>query len=316
MLGGKFELKIIYMGTPDFAVPSLERLYEKYGVSLVCTNPDKPVGRKQIMTMSDVKKKAVELNIPVYQPKTLKSDEAFEYLSGYEPDYIVVAAYGKILPKRILDLPKYGCVNIHGSLLPKYRGAAPIQRAVLAGEKKTGITIMLMNEGLDTGDILAQKEYEIGENETSGEVFEALANMAPDILTDTLEKYSEGSITPVKQDDSLSNYAKMLTKEEALIDFSWDDKKIHDFIRGMNPWPVAYTFFDGKKIKIFDSGLTGERTFTEPGTLYSGTTAGSKENKLLLSCGNSLSLEILSVQPEGKKRMDAKSFIAGYLKNH
>ena len=172
MLGGKFELKIIYMGTPDFAVPSLERLYEKYGVSLVCTNPDKPVGRKQIMTMSDVKKKAVELNIPVYQPKTLKSDEAFEYLSGYEPDYIVVAAYGKILPKRILDLPKYGCVNIHGSLLPKYRGAAPIQRAVLAGEKKTGITIMLMNEGLDTGDILAQKEYEIGENETSGEVFE------------------------------------------------------------------------------------------------------------------------------------------------
>ena len=210
-------MKVIYMGTPDFAVPCLERLVkeENYDVVCVVTQPDKPRGRKQEMTPSEVKVCAMEHGIEVYQPQTLRTQEAYEYLSRFEPDYIIVAAYGKILPKNILDLPKYACINVHGSLLPKYRGAAPIQRSVLAGDEVTGITTMLMGEGLDTGDMLLKSEYKIDINATSGEVFDALALSAPDLLMETIEKFTKGEIIPEKQNEEEATHAAMLSKEEA-----------------------------------------------------------------------------------------------------
>ena len=212
-------MKIIYMGTPDFAVPCLERLIKDgHDVCLVVTQPDKAQGRKMVLTPPAVKVLAQKYGAEVYQPATLKSDEAFEKLNSYNPDYIVVAAYGKILPERVLDIPKYACINVHGSLLPMYRGAAPIQRAVIDGQKTTGITTMLMGEGLDTGDMLLKYETAIGENETAGELFDRLALSAPDLLIKTLDDFAEGKITPEKQDDTKATYASMLSKDEAVVD--------------------------------------------------------------------------------------------------
>ncbi len=300
-------MRIIYMGTPDFAVPCLERLVkENFDVVCVVTQPDKPKGRKQELTPSDVKVKATELGIEVYQPTSLKTQEAYDYLSKFEPDYIIVAAYGKILPKNILDLPKYACINVHGSLLPKYRGAAPIQRSVLAGDKVTGITTMLMGEGLDTGDILLKSEYKIDINATAGEVFDALAQSAPDLLMETIEKFTKGEIIPEKQDEAGATYAAMLSKDEAVIDWSRSALEIHNLIRGMSPWPVAYTCLEGKKLKVYSSRLTDENTSLEAGNV--------KEDKasILVACGDGKILALTSVQLEGSKRMDAKSFLLGH----
>ena len=300
-------MKVIYMGTPDFAVPCLERLVkEKFDVVCVVTQPDKPQGRKQILTPSDVKVKALELGLNVYQPSTLKSQEAYDYLSKFEPDYIIVAAYGKILPKNILDLPKYACINVHGSLLPRYRGAAPIQRSVLAGDEVTGITTMLMNEGLDTGDMLLKSEYKIDINATAGEVFDALAEASPDLLMETIDKFTKGEIVPEKQNDADATYAAMLSKNEAVIDWNKSALEIHNLIRGMSPWPVAYTFSDGRKLKIYSSCLTDEKT-----TLQAGNIKESKDS-ILVACGDGMILSVTSVQPEGSKRMDAKSFLLGH----
>ncbi len=300
-------MKVIYMGTPDFAVPCLERLVkENFDVVCVVTQPDKPKGRKQELTPSDVKVKALELGLNVYQPATLKTQEAYDYLSKFEPDYIIVAAYGNILPKNILDLPRYACINVHGSLLPKYRGAAPIQRSVLAGDKVTGITTMLMNEGLDTGDMLLKSEYEIDINATAGEVFDALAQSAPDLLIKTIEMFTNGEIVPEKQNDADSTYAAMLSKDEAVIDWSKSALEIHNLIRGMSPWPVAYTCLDGKKLKIYSSRLTDEKT-----TLQSGRIKEDKDS-ILVACGDGMLLSLTAVQLEGSKRMDAKSFLLGH----
>lgn len=300
-------MKVIYMGTPDFAVPCLERLV-KDGFDVVCvvTQPDKPKGRKQELSPSDVKVKALELGLHVYQPATLKTQDAYDYLSKFEPDYIIVAAYGKILPKNILDLPKYACINVHGSLLPKYRGAAPIQRSVLAGDAVTGVTTMLMNEGLDTGDMLLKSEYRIDINATAGEVFDALANASPDLLMKTIEMFTKGEITPEKQNEEDSTYAAMLSKDEAVIDWSKSALEIHNLIRGMSPWPVAYTCLDGKKLKIYSSCLTDEKTGLDVGKV--------KEDKdsILVACGDGMILSLTSVQLEGSKRMDAKSFLLGH----
>ncbi len=300
-------MKVIYMGTPDFAVPCLERLV-KDGFDVVCvvTQPDKPKGRKQELSPSDVKVKALELGLHVYQPATLKTQDAYDYLSKFEPDYIIVAAYGKILPKNILDLPKYACINVHGSLLPKYRGAAPIQRSVLAGDDVTGVTTMLMNEGLDTGDMLLKSEYRIDINATAGEVFDALANASPDLLMKTIEMFTKGEITPEKQNEEDSTYAAMLSKDEAVIDWSKSALEIHNLIRGMSPWPVAYTCLDGKKLKIYSSCLTDEKTGLDVGKV--------KEDKdsILVACGDGMILSLTSVQLEGSKRMDAKSFLLGH----
>lgn len=300
-------MKIVYMGTPDFAVPCLERLVKDgYDVACVVTQPDKPQGRKQILTPSDVKVKALELGLEVYQPQSLRNDEAYEYLKSFNADFFIVAAYGKILPKNILDLPKYACINVHGSLLPKYRGAAPIQRSVLGGDKITGITTMLMGEGLDTGDMLLKSEYPIDINATSGEVFDALAQSAPDLLIETIDKFVKGEITPEKQDESRATYAHMLSKDEAVIDWSASAAEIHNLVRGMSPWPVAYSFYGGKKIKIFTTRLTDENSTLEAGKLK------EDKNKIFVSCGDGKLLEVLSLQLEGGKRLEAKQFLAGH----
>ncbi len=299
-------MKIIYMGTPDFAVPCLKRLLkENYDVVCVVTQPDKPVGRKQVLTPSDVKVAATEAGLDVYQPSTLRSDEAYERLASLRPDYIVVAAYGKILPQRILDIPKYACINVHGSLLPKYRGAAPIQRCVLNGDKVTGVTTMLMNAGLDTGDILLTRTVEIGENETSGELFDRLARLSPDLLIETLKKYTVGAIRPVPQDESGATYAAMLNKAEAEIDFSKTAQQGHDLIRGMSPWPVAFTVRDGRKLKILESARTDITCGGEPGDMF---TSGGRFYAIFSDgC-----LELVTVQPEGKRPMSGNAYAIGH----
>lgn len=300
-------MKIIYMGTPDFAVPCLERLIKDgYDVCLAVTQPDKAQGRKMILTPSPVKVTAEKNGVEVFQPVTLKSDEAYDKLKSYNPDFIVVAAYGKILPKRILDIPKYACINVHGSLLPKYRGAAPIQRAVIDGMKTSGVTTMLMGEGLDTGDMLLKYETEIGENETAGELFDRLAEASPDLLVKTLEDFALSKITPEKQDESKATYASMLSKDEALIDWNEPSDIIHNKIRGMSLWPVAFTHYDGKKLKIYQSEKTDKSTSALPGTV------SADKNSIYVSCSDGKLLKILSLQAEGAKRLDAKQFSAGH----
>ena len=296
-------MKIIYMGTPDFAVPALKSLASsEHEVCAVFTQPDKPRGRKMILTPPEVKVCAQSLNIPVYQPESMKNGDALEIIGRYNPDVIVVAAYGKILPKAVLDAPKFGCVNIHGSLLPKYRGAAPIQQSVLNGDRVTGITTMLMDVGLDTGDILLTEETQIGENETSGELFDRLAELGGKLILKTLSALEKGEITPKKQDESLATHTSKIDKSLCPIDFSKSAFEVHNKVRGLNPWPVATTKIGGKNIKVYStrlclkSGKNGEVISTKP---------------LVVACGEK-SVEILELQPEGKKRMTADAFLAGH----
>lgn len=296
-------MKIIYMGTPDFAVPALKALANsEHTVCAVFTQPDKPRGRKMIMTPPDVKVCAQELDIPVYQPQSMKSEEALEIINNYDPDVIIVAAYGQIIPKTVLDAPKYGCVNIHGSLLPKYRGASPIQQSVLNGDKVTGVTTMLMDVGIDTGDILLTKETEIGENETSGELFDRLADLGGELILETLKALEEGTVTPVKQDESLSSHTSKIDKSLCPIDFTKSADEVHNKVRGLNPWPVATTKICGKNVKVYStklcekSGKCGHVISTKP---------------LIVACGEG-SVEICEIQPEGKKRMSTEAFLAGH----
>lgn len=291
------------MGTPDFAVACLKGLVEaNYEVCAVFTQPDKPRGRKMVMTPPDVKVYAEKLNLPVYQPTTLKDGKALEIIKGYEPDVIVVAAYGKILPKSIIDYPKYGCINVHGSILPKYRGAAPIQWSVINGDQETGVTTMQMNEGLDTGDMLLVEKMPIAIDDTAESVFDKLAVMGGEVIVKTLKLAEEGKLTPVKQDESQSSYAPMLDKSVSEIDFTKDALTVHNLIRGLYSWPIAQTTFKGKRLKIYKSALSqlsgkvGEVVSLEP---------------LTIACGEK-SVEILELQLEGKKRMDYKSFLLGH----
>lgn len=296
-------MKIIYMGTPDFAVPSLKALANsEHEVVAVFTQPDKPKGRKMILTPPDVKVCAAKLNIPVYQPTTFKDGKALEIINSYNPDVIVVAAYGKILPKSVLDAPKYGCVNIHGSLLPKYRGAAPIQQSVLNGDKITGVTTMLMDVGLDTGDILMTAQTEIGENETSGELFDRLAILGGDLILDTLSALENNTVTPQKQDESKACHTSKIDKSYCPIDFTKSAAEVHNQIRGLNPWPIATTQICGKNIKIYSSCLCEKSG--KSGTIIS-------VKPFVVACGEG-SVEILELQPEGKKRMSSDAFIVKY----
>ena len=296
-------MKIIYMGTPDFAVPALKALINsEHTVVAVFTQPDKPKGRKMVLTPPEVKVCATENNIPVYQPDTFKDGNALEIINEYNPDVIVVAAYGKILPKSVLDAPKYGCVNIHGSLLPKYRGAAPIQQSVLNGDKVTGITTMLMDVGLDTGDILLTEETEIGINETSGELFDRLAVLGGDLILKTLSALEKSEITPKKQDEALASHTSKIDKSYCPIDFTKSAQEVHNLVRGLNPWPVATTELCGKKIKVFATRLCEKSG--KVGTIIS-------IKPLTIACGEG-SIEIIELQPEGKKRMDAAAFLAGH----
>ena len=298
---------IVFMGTPDFAVPALEALIgsEEYEVSLVICQPDKPQGRKQTLTAPPVKELAVRHHIAVYQPHSLKNEEAFETIRACAPDFIVVSAYGKILPKNVLDLPKYGCVNLHGSLLPKYRGAAPVQWSVINGDPVSGVTTMLMDVGLDTGDMLLRETVAIGPEETAGELFDRLAALCPALLLKTLRGLEEGSIVPEKQDEAQATYVGMLDKTMAEIDWTKPARSVHDLIRGLNPWPVAKTKFDGKIFKIYSSRVCEHSIAGECGTLSTG------DGRLFVRCGDG-ALELLEVQLEGAKRMGAADFLRGH----
>lgn len=296
-------MKIIYMGTPDFAVPALKALNNsEHEVVAVFTQPDKPKGRKMVLTPPDVKVCANVLSIPVYQPESFKDGKALEVINSYNPDVIVVAAYGKILPKAVLEASKYGCINIHGSLLPKYRGAAPIQQAVLNGDKITGVTTMQMDIGVDTGDILLVKKTEISENETSGELFERLAQLGGELILETLSLLEQGGITPQKQDENLATHTSKIDKSSCPIDFSKSAFEVHNQVRGLNPWPVATTKIDGKNVKIYSTKLCEKSA--DAGTIIS-------VKPLIVACGKG-SVEICELQPEGKKRMPAQAFIAGH----
>ena len=278
------------MGTPDFAVPSLKKLYDKeYNIQAVFTQPDKPKGRGYKLTPPPVKELALSHGTCVYQPVSLKKDgeEYIDIIKNLKPDCIVVIAYGKILPKVVLDIPKYGCVNVHGSLLPKYRGAGPIQWSVLNDEKETGITTMLMAEGIDTGDILLQRSTPIGENETAAELFDRLADMGADVLIDTLEGLKNNTIIPIKQDESKSSYAPMLDKSMSAINFNNSVRKVHKHICGLSDWPCATTKLNGKRLKVYGSEIVAVKPndFT-PGTVVD-------ETNFSVSCSLSKSIHII-----------------------
>ncbi|MCL2508828.1 MAG: methionyl-tRNA formyltransferase [Oscillospiraceae bacterium] len=298
-------MKVVFMGTPDFAVPCLQRLIaDGHDVTGVFTQPDKPKGRGNVIAAPPVKEEALKNGIAVYQPRSMRDGEALEILREITPELIVVVAFGKILPKEILELPRFGCINIHASLLPKYRGAAPVQWAVLNGESVTGVTSMQMDEGLDTGDILIKAQTEIGENETAGDVLERLSCLGADVLSKTLSALTDGSLRPEKQDSSQSTHAPMLAKELCPIDWTRSAREIHNQIRGLSPWPVATAVIYGKKVKIHESklcGLTG-------GNLGEIMESGGR---LIVSCGNFECLEIITVQAEGKKAMNAADFLRG-----
>ncbi len=300
-------MKILYMGTPDFAVAPLKALFENnYNVCGVITQPDKPVGRKAILTPPPVKTVAIEAGINVYQPQTLKNGEGIEILRELNPDVVIVVAYGKILPKDFLEYPKYGCINIHGSLLPAYRGAAPIQRCVLDGQKYAGVTSMQMDEGLDTGDMLLKEQVEIGANETAGELFDRLAPLGAELLIKTLIALEKGELTPEKQDNSKSNYAAMLDKTMSPVDWNKSAVEIHNQIRGLDPWPVALTYLDGKTLKLFRSSLLADLKGGNAGE------AKSLKNGLAVFGGDGKAILIEEVQFEGKKRMKAADFLRGH----
>lgn len=300
------------MGTPDFAVSSLERLIaEGHEVVGVFTQPDKPKGRKHILTPPPVKECALLHHIPVYQPESLKNGEAMPILEQLQPDLIVVAAYGMLLKSDVLHFPKYGCINVHASLLPKYRGAAPINRCILEGETETGVTTMQMDEGLDTGDMLRVGKLTIEENETAGELFDRLAILGGTVLMETIEALEAGTLTRTPQDSSLSTYAGMLSKEDSPIDWERTAQQVHDQVRGLSPWPSAQTTRDGQTLKVhatrkapdLEDGKTG---LSAPGALY------GEKGRLFVRCGDGNYLELTEVQPQGSRRMEAGPYLLGH----
>ena len=298
-------MKIVFMGTPDFAVPSLEALIEKYGVEAVFTQPDRPKGRGKKMAFSAVKEVAVKHDIKVFQPEKLKDDrEAIEYLKDIKPDFIIVVAFGQILTKEVLDIPKYGCINLHASLLPMYRGAAPLNWVVINGEKKSGNTTMLMDVGLDTGDMLLKDEVEITENMTAGELHDILMVRGGNLLIETIEGVANGTIKGIKQEGETC-YAKMLSKNTGKI--SWDKNavEIHNLIRGLNPWPIAHTKYKDDNMKIYESEVLNENSNKEPGTILSVNKTGMK-----VSCNEGILL-VKKVQFPNGKPLTIEQYING-----
>ena len=298
------------MGTPDFAVPCLQALIDNgENVQAVFTQPDKPKGRGYKMLPPPVKSLALTYNIPVYQPLSLKKGEdaenALNILKDLSPDLIIVVAYGKILPKEILELPKYYCINVHASLLPRYRGAAPIQWCVLNGEKETGVTTMLMAEGLDTGDMLLKESVAIGDDETASELHDRLSAVGAELLIKTISAVKVGTITREKQENSLSNYASMITKDMCPIDFSLPAQQIHNKIRGLSASPCAVTMLNGKRLKIFKSTMSDKKKYD----LAAGTVVSEKDFTVV--CGDGYTVTFTEVQSEGGKRMKVSDFLRG-----
>ena len=299
-------MRIIFMGTPEFAAPAIDSLIAAgHEIAAVFSQPDKPKGRGYAMTPPPVKVRAMEHGIPVYQPQSMRDGEALKIFNEIKPDVGVVIAYGKILPQEILDAPVYGCINVHASLLPKYRGAAPIQWSVIDGESKTGVTTMQMDAGLDTGDMLMKSETEILPDETAGELHDRLSAMGAELIVRTLDALAKGVLKPEKQDDSQTCYAKMLTKELCAVDWHKSAIEIHNQIRGLSPWPVATAVLEGRKLKLHRSAVSdmdsveaacGEIISTDP---------------LTVKCGIG-AIELLEIQAEGKKRMLSGDYLRGH----
>jgi len=300
-------MKVVYMGTPDFAVAPLEAIIKAgHEVIAVVTQPDKQRGRGKEMQMTPVKECELSYGIPVLQPVKIKEKEAVEELKKYSADIFVVAAFGQILSEEILEMPKYGCVNIHASLLPKYRGAAPIQWAVIDGEEKTGVTIQQMEKGLDTGDILFVKEVVLDKKETGESLYDKLTHVGADLIVEALASIEKGDVHPKKQNDALACYASRLTKDMGKIDFSKDAIVIERLIRGLNSWPSAYTFYRGKTLKIWDAEVTDAETDKKPGTVLRVT-----KDAVEVATGKG-TLLFKEVQLEGKKKVTVKDFLLGY----
>lgn len=296
-------MKIVFMGTPEFAVPCLVRLLDDgHGVAGVFTQPDKPKGRGYKLMPPPVKELALAHGLPVYQPAKMRDGEALSILKGLSPELVVVVAYGKILPKEILELPKYGCVNVHGSLLPRWRGAAPIQWSVISGDAEGGVTTMYMAEGLDAGDMILRRSTPIGLDETSDELYERLAVLGAQALSETVRLIAEGKAPREKQDDAASCYAPMLTKELAKIDFTKSAREVHNLVRGMNSWPVAHTTLDGKLLKVYRTRVT--ECGGAPGELLGG-------KSFAVACGEG-AVELLEIQAEGGRRMTAADYLRGH----
>jgi len=311
-------MKIIFMGTPDFAASALEKIVEAgHEITLVVTQPDKPKGRSGELQVSDVKACALKHGFPVFQPERIKLPENVAYLKKYEADIYVVAAFGQILSQEILDIPKFGCVNIHASLLPKYRGAAPIQQAIIDGEKTTGVTIMQMAAGMDTGDILLQREIPIDDNETGGGLFDKLSELGAELIAEALPKIERGELTPVPQDEKLATKCGKLSKNMGKIDFSKNAITIRNLVRGLNPWPSAYTRLDGKMLKIWSADAIDDKNVKEIAgnvevlkNAAPGTVSFVTKDAVGVATGKG-TLVLKEVQLEGKKRMLVKDFLLG-----
>ena len=302
-------MRLVFCGTPQFAVPTLKALlHAGHDIQLVVTQPDRPSGRGMQLVAPPVKQAAMDAGLPVFQPEKIKNNQEFrEKLEAVQPQAIIVVAYGRIIPKWMLDLPSYGNLNLHASLLPKYRGAAPIQWAVANGELVTGATTMRIDEGLDTGDILLQRELPIAPDQTAEDIFPLLAEMGAPLMVETLEKLEAGTVTPKKQDEALSTLAPILKREDGLVDFARPAMRIYNRWRGFQPWPGAYTYFKGKKLvlhRLIPMELRGEQS--NPSEVL------IERDRLLVDCGENSRIEIFEVQPEGKKRMPVADFLRGY----
>ncbi|KON92154.1 methionyl-tRNA formyltransferase [Rossellomorea marisflavi] len=299
--------KVIFMGTPDFSVPVLKALIEnEYEVVAVVTQPDRPVGRKRILTPPPVKVEAEKHGISIFQPEKIKNSDELEEVLALEPDLIVTAAFGQILPKRLLDAPKHGCINVHASLLPELRGGAPIHYSILQGKSSTGITIMYMVEKLDAGDIISQVEVEIEETDHVGTLHDKLSEAGSALLIETLPKLLDGSVSPVKQDEEQATFAWNIKREQEKIDWTKSGKEVYNHIRGLHPWPVAYTTLAGAVMKIW----WGEKVKGH-GSAVTGEVLAIEEDGFIVSTGDDTSIKVTDLQPSGKKRMSAKDYLRG-----
>jgi methionyl-tRNA formyltransferase len=299
-------MKIIFFGTPQFAVPTFERLLaEGFTVELVVSQPDEPAGRGYEVKPPPVKQAAQKAGIKVFQPAKLKDPATQEFLSKYHPDAIVVVAYGRIIPSWLIDLPRLGCINLHASLLPKYRGAAPIQWALVRGERVTGVTTMKIDPGMDTGDILLAREVEIRDEDTAETLAERLSLLGAELMVETLRGLERGEITPRPQDHAQATLAPMLKKEHGRIDWSLPAQEIAWRVRGLCPWPGAYTTFRGKNLHVWAAAVSPAASMLEPGTL------AAERGRLFVACGEGTQLEVTELQVEGRKRLAARDFLNG-----
>ncbi|MBC1384718.1 methionyl-tRNA formyltransferase [Listeria innocua] len=301
--------KIIFMGTPAFSVPVLEQLASAYDVIAVVTQPDRPVGRKRILTPPPVKKAALELGIPVYQPEKLRTSSELEELISLEADLLVTAAYGQILPNTLLESPKHGAINVHASLLPEYRGGAPVHYALLDGKTETGVTIMYMVEKLDAGDMISQRKIPITEEDNTGTMFDKLSKLGAELLMDTLPDFLAGKITAVAQDPEKVTFARNISREQEKINWAKPGRTIFNQIRGLSPWPVAYTTLEEKPFKIWEATFEDTKTSGEPGTIL------TDKSTLKIVAGDGTLIVPTVIQPAGKPKMDIHSFMSGAGRN-